>query len=113
MSVKFFKLNCEFTLALLYSISSNLTIDFAELHRSTCCIVSACINIFTTVLGQLDDIMTRALKENKVKFVRLLLLNGVVMKEYLTVSHLRELYDAVRYSFLLFQLFLGLGGLKK
>ncbi len=47
--------------------------------------------------GSLDDIMTQALIENKVDFVRLLLQNSVVMKEYLTVSRLRKLYNEVIY----------------
>ncbi|ELT87598.1 hypothetical protein CAPTEDRAFT_226576 [Capitella teleta] len=44
--------------------------------------------------GSLDDIMTEALVDDKVNFVRLLLQNGLVMHEYLTVSRLRFLYNA-------------------
>lgn len=40
--------------------------------------------------------MKEALVENKVDFVRLLLQNGMVMKEYLTVPRLRDLYNLVR-----------------
>ena len=39
--------------------------------------------------------MTQALIEDKVDFVRLLLQNTVVMKEYLTISRLRKLYNKV------------------
>ena len=46
--------------------------------------------------GSLDDVMTTALVEDKVDFVRLLLQNGLVMKEYLTVPQLRKLYCLVR-----------------
>ncbi len=47
-------------------------------------------------LGYLDDIMTEALIDNKVNFVKLLLQNGVViMKEYLTIPRLRKLYNSV------------------
>jgi hypothetical protein len=45
--------------------------------------------------GSLDDIMTEALVDDKVSFVRLLLQNGLVMHEYLTVSRLRHLYNSV------------------
>ena len=45
--------------------------------------------------GSLDDIMTEALMDDKVNFVRLLLQNGLVMQEYLTVSRLRHLYNTV------------------
>lgn len=44
--------------------------------------------------GFLDDIMTQALMEDKVNFVRLLLQNSVVMHEYLTVPMLRKLYNS-------------------
>ena len=39
--------------------------------------------------------MTTALLEDKVDFVRLLLQNGVVMREYLTIDRLRSLYNSV------------------
>ncbi|XP_053406588.1 transient receptor potential cation channel subfamily M member-like 2 [Mercenaria mercenaria] len=45
--------------------------------------------------GSLDDILTEALLTNKVKFVLLILQQGVVMKEYLTVQVLEKLYDEV------------------
>lgn len=43
--------------------------------------------------GSLDSIMTKALMDDKVDFVKLLMQNGVVMQEYLTVSRLEELYN--------------------
>ena len=42
--------------------------------------------------GSLDDVLTDALVKNKVKFVELILQQGVVMKEYLTVERLEKLY---------------------
>ena len=42
--------------------------------------------------GSLDDVLTDALVKNKVKFVELVLQQGVVMKEYLTVERLEKLY---------------------
>ncbi|XP_022255565.1 transient receptor potential cation channel trpm-like [Limulus polyphemus] len=44
--------------------------------------------------GCLEDSMTEALVMDRVEFVKLLLLNGVVMKDYLTVGRLRHLYNA-------------------
>ena len=42
--------------------------------------------------GSLDDVLTDALLKNKVKFVELILQQGVVMKEFLTVGRLERLY---------------------
>ena len=42
--------------------------------------------------GSLDDVLRDALVKNKVKFVELVLQQGVVMKEYLTVERLEKLY---------------------
>ena len=39
--------------------------------------------------------MTEALKKNKVQFVELILRQGIVMKEYLTVQVMVELYENV------------------
>ncbi|XP_060576682.1 transient receptor potential cation channel subfamily M member-like 2 [Ruditapes philippinarum] len=51
--------------------------------------------------GSLDDILTEALLTNKVKFVLLILQQGVVMKEYLTVQVLERLYkDVPKHNFL-------------
>uniref|UniRef100_A0A914VVE5 Uncharacterized protein n=1 Tax=Plectus sambesii TaxID=2011161 RepID=A0A914VVE5_9BILA len=43
--------------------------------------------------GELEKLMTEALATNKVDFVRLLLLRGVDIKNYLTVNRLRYLYN--------------------
>ncbi len=51
--------------------------------------------VLTFIAGSLNDIMTTALIEDKVNFVRLLLQNGVTMEEYLTVGRLRDLYNMV------------------
>ncbi|KAL3863125.1 hypothetical protein ACJMK2_004897 [Sinanodonta woodiana] len=45
--------------------------------------------------GSLDDIMTKAILEDKVEFVRLLIQQGVIMKEYLTKDRLKQLYLAI------------------
>lgn len=51
--------------------------------------------------GSLDDVLTEALRTNKVKFVQLILQQGVVMKEYLTVQVLKKLYEEVpRHNYL-------------
>ena len=47
--------------------------------------------------GSLDDVLTEALLKNKVKFVELILQQGVVMKEYLTVERLEKLYLEVSF----------------
>lgn len=47
------------------------------------------------ISGSLDDILTEALLTNKVKFAQLILQQGVVMKEYLTVQVLERLYEEV------------------
>ena len=46
--------------------------------------------------GKLDSLMTQALTEDRVQFVRLLLNNGVVMQNFLNAKILRELYNSVR-----------------
>ena len=45
--------------------------------------------------GKLEPIMRQALRDNKVSFVKLLLNNGVVMKNMINPKVLRELYNAV------------------
>ncbi|KAL4232041.1 hypothetical protein ACF0H5_009619 [Mactra antiquata] len=45
--------------------------------------------------GSLDEILTEALLTNRVKFVELILQQGVVMKEYVTVGVLKRLYQEV------------------
>ena len=49
--------------------------------------------------SDLDDLMTEALIYNKKDFVKLLLQHGVVIKDYLTVTRLRMLYNAVGYFY--------------
>ncbi|XP_071965628.1 transient receptor potential cation channel subfamily M member 3-like [Antedon mediterranea] len=44
-------------------------------------------------LGSLDNFVTQALTENRVDFLELFLEKGAIMKEYLTVSRLRYLYN--------------------
>jgi len=48
--------------------------------------------------AELEKLMTTALKEDKVNFVRLFLQNGVNMATYLTRDKLLELYASVRAS---------------
>ena len=48
--------------------------------------------------GALEEILTLALVENKVDFVKLLLGNGIIMREYLTVDRLEHLYNNVSLS---------------
>nr|XP_045593116.1 transient receptor potential cation channel subfamily M member-like 2 [Procambarus clarkii] len=43
--------------------------------------------------GALEDLMTTALLEEKVEFVKLFIMNGLVMADYLTVDKLRHLYN--------------------
>jgi len=43
--------------------------------------------------ASLEDLMTMALLEEKVEFVKLFVINGLVISEYLTVSNLRHLYN--------------------
>ncbi|XP_052227848.1 transient receptor potential cation channel subfamily M member-like 2 isoform X2 [Dreissena polymorpha] len=45
--------------------------------------------------GTLHDVLTEALKKNKVQFVELILRQGIVMKEYLTVQVMVELYENI------------------
>ena len=53
---------------------------------------------------ELEKLITVALKEDKVNFVRLFLQNGVNMATYLTRDKLLELYSIVRTSFFIYQL---------
>ncbi|XP_071522333.1 transient receptor potential cation channel subfamily M member-like 2 [Panulirus ornatus] len=43
--------------------------------------------------GALEDLMTTALLEEKVEFIKLFVVNGLVMADYLTVAKLRHLYN--------------------
>ncbi|KAK6185074.1 hypothetical protein SNE40_007394 [Patella caerulea] len=45
--------------------------------------------------GALDDTMTTAILEDKVDFIKLLLDQGVCMKEYLTVERLKDFYNKI------------------
>ncbi|GFS07559.1 transient receptor potential cation channel subfamily M member 3-like [Elysia marginata] len=45
--------------------------------------------------GSLEEFLTQALVENKVDFVKLLLNNGIIMQEYLTVGRLEHLYNSI------------------
>ncbi|XP_005094347.1 transient receptor potential cation channel subfamily M member 3 [Aplysia californica] len=50
--------------------------------------------------GSLEEVLTLALVENKVEFVKLLLQNGIIMREYLTIARLEHLYNSTpKYSF--------------
>ena len=49
-------------------------------------------------MAALEEIMTTALKTNKVKFVEVLMENGVSMGRYLTVRRLENLYREVNLS---------------
>lgn len=53
-------------------------------------------------IEELNEIMTKALLDDKMDFVRLLHNQGVSMKEYLTASRLEELYTKVVLAFLFF-----------
>ena len=46
-------------------------------------------------ISTLEEIMTLALKTNKVEFVEVLMENGVSMEKYLTVRRLENLYREV------------------
>ena len=48
--------------------------------------------------GSLDPFIMQALMQNQVDFLRLFLEQGVIMKDFLTVSRLRRLYNSVRIS---------------
>ncbi|KAH9518536.1 hypothetical protein Btru_017091 [Bulinus truncatus] len=51
--------------------------------------------------GSLELFLTQALVENKVDFVKLILNNGIIMQEYLTVEQLEHLYCAIpKHSYL-------------
>ena len=54
------------------------------------------ILILVLQMTTLEEIMTIALTKNKVKFVELLMENGVSMGRYLTVSILQHLYKKVK-----------------
>ncbi|XP_045189390.2 transient receptor potential cation channel subfamily M member-like 2 isoform X2 [Mercenaria mercenaria] len=45
--------------------------------------------------GSLDDVLTEAIVTDKVKFMELILQQGVIMKEYLTLDRLDQLYTQV------------------
>ncbi|XP_059174640.1 transient receptor potential cation channel subfamily M member-like 2 [Physella acuta] len=45
--------------------------------------------------GSLAEFLTKALIENKVEFVKLLLNNGIIMQEYLTKTKLEALYKSI------------------
>ena len=45
--------------------------------------------------GSLDNFLTQAISANQVEFVDLFLEQGIVMKDFLTVSRLRLLYNTV------------------
>ena len=48
-----------------------------------------------TIIGSLDDVLTDAIIKDKVKFMELILQQGVFMKEFLTVERLERLYNQV------------------
>ena len=56
------------------------------------------MNIFTP--ADLYSVMDKALQNDKVDFVKLLLNQGVSMREYLTVTKLETLFNSVSYLFL-------------
>ncbi|CAL1527369.1 unnamed protein product [Lymnaea stagnalis] len=45
--------------------------------------------------GSLEEFLTQALVENKVDFVKLMLNNGIIMQEYLTIQRLEHLYNSM------------------
>lgn len=45
--------------------------------------------------GALEDAMMQALKLDRVDFVKLLLENGIIMRKFLSVPHLEDLYNTV------------------
>ena len=48
-------------------------------------------------MGSLHDIMMQALLMERLQFIELLVMNGFVMRKFLTVERMRQLYnDAVR-----------------
>ena len=51
------------------------------------------LNSFLT--GSLDDVLTDAILKDKVKFMELILQQGVFMKEFLTIGRMEHLYSKV------------------
>jgi hypothetical protein len=47
------------------------------------------------VAGALEEAMMQALKLDSVDFVKLLLENGIIMRKFLSIPRLEELYNAV------------------
>jgi hypothetical protein len=47
------------------------------------------------VAGALEETMMQALKLDSVDFVKLLLANGIIMRKFLSIPRLEELYNAV------------------
>nr|CAH8824499.1 unnamed protein product [Trichobilharzia regenti] len=99
--VTIFDLNqsSDFDLAILYALiktSSNLekqlelafTWDRCDIAQDKIFQQSKSISLET-----LEHFMSKALKHNKLDFVKTLLRNGVTMKTFLTVGRLRELYN--------------------
>ena len=48
-----------------------------------------------TFPGSLDEVLTDAILKDKVKFMELILQQGVFMKEFLTVDRMENLYSHV------------------
>ena len=48
------------------------------------------------ITGSLDEVLTIAIQRDKVKFMELILQQGVFMKEYLTIGRMEQLYSKVR-----------------
>lgn len=53
------------------------------------------IHVFGITAGALDEAMMQALEHDRIDFVKLLLENGVIMKKFLTIPRLEELYNTV------------------
>jgi hypothetical protein len=47
------------------------------------------------VAGALEEAMVQALKLDRVDFVKLLLENGIIMRKFLSIPRLEELYNTV------------------
>ena len=54
------------------------------------------LTVFNCVTGCFDEVLKDAILGDNVKFVQIILNQGVVMREYLTLNRLMELYRAVR-----------------
>jgi hypothetical protein len=54
------------------------------------------LTVFNCVTGSFDEILKDAILGDNVKFVQIILNQGVVMREYLTLNRLMGLYRAVR-----------------